>query len=162
MFILKVCEDETSQMTIISSHWGWNNELVNMCLNLSGLPCRILTLEQLAFGQYPLNLTIYRCLWLYGWLVGQRSKPRSEREFKGYIPRRKTPTQAYRKNELLTSRTLQIDIDQWLFLVPLIGGRQHIITQLVIYTTYIPLIYCQLGDYMLPTTYQGNQKQPLN
>ena len=37
---------------------------------------------------------------------------------------------------------------QWLFLVPLKGGRWHI----------IPLIYCQLGGYMLPTT---NQKQPL-
>ena len=42
---------------------------------------------------------------------------------------------------------------QWLFLVPLIGGRYHIITQLAVYTTYIPLIYCQLGDYMVPTTY---------
>ena len=37
-----------------------------------------------------------------------------------------------------------------LFLVPLIGGRWYIITQLAIYTTSIPLIYCQLGDYMLP------------
>ena len=45
---------------------------------------------------------------------------------------------------------------QWLFLVPLIGGRWYIITQLAVYTTYItyiPLIYCQLGDYMVPTTY---------
>ena len=31
---------------------------------------------------------------------------------------------------------------QWLFLVPLIGGRW-----------YISRIYCQLGDYMVPTTY---------
>ena len=30
---------------------------------------------------------------------------------------------------------------QWLFLVPIIGGRYHIITQLAVYTTYIPLIY---------------------
>ena len=30
-----------------------------------------------------------------------------------------------------------------------------------LYTTYIPLIYCHLGDYMLPTTFWGNQKQPL-
>ena len=29
----------------------------------------------------------------------------------------------------------------------------YIITQLAVYTTYIPLIYCQLGDYMVPTTY---------
>ena len=26
---------------------------------------------------------------------------------------------------------------------------------------YIPLIYCQLGDYLLPTTYEGNQETPL-
>ena len=41
---------------------------------------------------------------------------------------------------------------QWLFLVPLTGGRWHIIPQLAVYTTYIPLIYCLLGGYMLPTT----------
>ena len=29
---------------------------------------------------------------------------------------------------------------QWLFLVPLIGGRYHTIPQLAVYTTYIPLI----------------------
>ena len=44
-------------------------------------------------------------------------------------------------------------LSQWSFLVPLIGGRYHIIPQLAVYTTYIPLIYCQLGDYMVPTTY---------
>ena len=38
-------------------------------------------------------------------------------------------------------------------LVPLIGGMLYIITKLAVYTTYIPLIYCQLGDYMIPTTY---------
>ena len=43
--------------------------------------------------------------------------------------------------------------DQWLFLVPVIGGRYHRIPQLAVYTIYIPLIYCQLGDYMVPTTY---------
>ena len=43
--------------------------------------------------------------------------------------------------------------NQWLFLVPLLGGRYHTIPQLAVYTTYIPLIYCQLGDYMVPTTY---------
>ena len=26
--------------------------------------------------------------------------------------------------------------------------RYHIITQLAVYTTYIPLIYCLLGDYI--------------
>ena len=29
---------------------------------------------------------------------------------------------------------------RWLFLVPLKGGRWHIIPQLAVYTTYIPLI----------------------
>ena len=53
---------------------------------------------------------------------------------------------------------------QWLFLVPLIGGRWYIITQLAVYTTYIPLLYCQLGDFIFPTTpttYSGNQETPL-
>ena len=67
----------------------------------------------------------------------------------------------------LNARLLKPDLetafflDQWLFLVPLKGGRWHIIPQLAVYTTYIPLIYCLLGGYMLPTTSQGNQKQPL-
>ena len=42
---------------------------------------------------------------------------------------------------------------QWSFLVPLIGGRYHLIPQLAVYTTYIPLISCLLGDYISPTTY---------
>ena len=37
-----------------------------------------------------------------------------------------------------------------------------LIPQLAVYITYIPLIYCQLGDYMLPTSYQGNQETPLS
>ena len=37
---------------------------------------------------------------------------------------------------------------QWLFLVPLIGGRYHIVTQLAIYKWYISGIYCQFGDYI--------------
>ena len=53
-------------------------------------------------------------------------------------------------------------VHQWLFLVPVKGGRWHIIPQLAVYTTYISLIYCLLGGYMLPTTFYGNQKQPLN
>ena len=51
--------------------------------------------------------------------------------------------------------------DQWIFQVPVKGGRYYIITQLAVYTTYIPLIYCLLGDYIIPTTFYGNQKQPL-
>ena len=39
------------------------------------------------------------------------------------------------------------------FWFPLIGGRYHIISQLAVCTTYIPLIYCLLGDYTSPTTY---------
>ena len=39
-------------------------------------------------------------------------------------------------------------LDQWSFLVPLIGGRQHVITQLAIYKWYISGIYCQLDDYL--------------
>ena len=30
----------------------------------------------------------------------------------------------------------------------LIGGRWHMIPQLAVYTTYIPLIYCQWDDYI--------------
>ena len=32
-------------------------------------------------------------------------------------------------------------MSQWSFLVPSIGGRYHIIPQLAVYTTYIPLTY---------------------
>ena len=42
---------------------------------------------------------------------------------------------------------------QWSFLVPLIGGRWYVSPQLAVYTTYIPLLYCLLGDYISPTTY---------
>ena len=42
---------------------------------------------------------------------------------------------------------------QWSFLVPLIGGREHIITQLAIYKWYTSGIYCHLEDYISPTTY---------
>ena len=34
---------------------------------------------------------------------------------------------------------------QWIFQVPVKGGRDYIIPQLAVYTTYIPLIYCLLG-----------------
>ncbi len=47
---------------------------------------------------------------------------------------------------------------QWLFMVPLKGGRWHIIPN----RQYIPLIYCLLGAYMLPTTFYGNQKQVID
>ena len=37
-----------------------------------------------------------------------------------------------------------------------------IITQLAVYTTYIPLIYCQLDDYMLPSPpIKGTWETPL-
>ena len=51
--------------------------------------------------------------------------------------------------------------NQYLFLVPSIGGRWYIITQLAIYKWYISGIYYQLGDYISPTTYWGNQETPL-
>ena len=41
------------------------------------------------------------------------------------------------------------------------GGRWHVVPQLAVYTTYIPLIYCLLGGYMLPTTLYRNLKNPL-
>ena len=46
---------------------------------------------------------------------------------------------------------------QWLFLVPLKSGRWHIIPQLAVYTTYIPLIYCLLVGYMLPLMNRGGR-----
>ena len=51
----------------------------------------------------------------------------------------------------------------WLFhrivLVLVIGGRDYIIPQKAIYSWYISGIYCQLGDYMLPTTFYKNLKK---
>ena len=46
-------------------------------------------------------------------------------------------------------------------LVLVIGGRDYIIPQKAIYTWYISGIYCQLGDYMIPTTFYKNLKKPL-
>ena len=52
---------------------------------------------------------------------------------------------------------------QWLFLVPLKGGRWHIIPQLAVYTTYIPLIYCLLGGLYATYHLLGEPfQQPLN
>ena len=51
---------------------------------------------------------------------------------------------------IILSNPTTSEPDQWSFLVPLIGGRYHIIPQLAVYTTYIPLIYCLLGDYISP------------
>ena len=52
---------------------------------------------------------------------------------------------------------------QLLFLVPVIGGRWYIITQVANIFIYnnISGIYCQLGDYMLLTSHYGNQETPL-
>ena len=47
---------------------------------------------------------------------------------------------------------LEIDLPtQKLFLVPLIGGRWYVITQLAVYTTYIPhiYIYINIADWMI-------------
>ena len=48
---------------------------------------------------------------------------------------------------------------QWLFLVPLIGGRWFVITQLAIYNWYISGIYCQLVDYMVPIPHTRGTKK---
>ena len=58
----------------------------------------------------------------------------------------------HRENDRTSYGELRLRF-QWSFLVPLIGGRWYIFTQLAVYTTYIPLIYCLLGDYISPTTY---------
>ena len=53
---------------------------------------------------------------------------------------------------------------QWLFLVPIKGGIGSIFSPPRFgkdYKWYISGIYSQLGDYMPPTTFYGNQKQPL-
>ena len=54
------------------------------------------------------------------------------------------------------------ELDQWIIgTVLVIGGRDYIIPQEAIYTGYISGIYCQLGDYMLPTIYYQNHNNPL-
>ena len=78
--------------------------------------------------QHPRNLliSIYWDFFLF-WLI---DSPKRCTSFKNVV------------SEVETRRKTK---NQWLFLVPLIGGRWYIITQLAVYTTYIPLIYCQLG-----------------
>ena len=49
--------------------------------------------------------------------------------------------------------------DQWLFLVPLKGGRWHIIPQLAVYTTYIPLIYCLLHGGLYATYHLSGEPE---
>ncbi len=70
-------------------------------------------------------------------------------------------TKIWVKSQLPTFKLTKQAWNQCLFLVPLKGGRWHIIRQLAVYTTYIPLIYCLLGGYMLPTTLYRNLKNPL-
>ena len=49
-----------------------------------------------------------------------------------------------RQKGLLNEAPCETSLFQWLF---------QIIPQLAVFTTYIPLVYCQLGDYMVRTTY---------
>ena len=63
-----------------------------------------------------------------------------------------------KRTALLNPTSQMSNVHQWLFLVPVKGGRWHIIPQLAVYTTYI----LPSGGYMLPTTFYGNQKQPLS
>ena len=58
-------------------------------------------------------------------------------------------------------QTFNIFSAQWIFQVPVKGGRVYITPQEAIYKWYISGIYCQLGDYILPTTLYRNQKIPL-
>ena len=53
-------------------------------------------------------------------------------------------------------------IGQWIILVLVKGGRDYITPPRRQYTWYISGIYCQLGDYILPTTLYKNQNNPLN
>ena len=57
-------------------------------------------------------------------------------------------------NEVCQVSPKKSDI-QWLFLVPLKGGIGGIVHPPIgrKNATYIPLIYCLLGGYMLPTTF---------
>ena len=48
-----------------------------------------------------------------------------------------------------------------IILVLVKGGRDYITPQKAIYTWYISGIYCQLGDYILPTTLYQNLNNPL-
>ena len=76
------------------------------------------------------------------------------------------------KMQITSNRNLSTDrnlpkkggeaVSQWLFLVPLKGGRDYITPQKAIYKWYISGIYCQLGDYIPPTTLYRNLKNPLS
>ena len=55
-------------------------------------------------------------------------------------------------------KKLNTKYTQWLFLVPVKGGRRHIIPQLAVYTTYI---LPSGGLYATDPTFYGNQQQPL-
>ena len=46
-------------------------------------------------------------------------------------------------------------------MVPVKGGIGSFFTPQKDYKWYISGIYCQLGDYMPPTAFYGNHKQPL-
>ena len=51
---------------------------------------------------------------------------------------------------------------QWLFLVPLKGGRWHLIPQLAVYTTYIPLVVLAFVWGLLTPYCKRSLKIPLN
>lgn len=50
---------------------------------------------------------------------------------------------------------------QWIILVLVIAVRDYITPYKAIYTWYISRIYCQLGDFISPTTYDQNQNNLL-
>ena len=55
----------------------------------------------------------------------------------------------YLNRESLPKQNFQ-NYHQWLFVVPLKGGRWHIIHQLAVYTTYIPLIVLAFWKIYMP------------
>ena len=72
------------------------------------------------------------------------SEPSSARRFRA--SRRKTESPSYPGG-------VRDMFFQWIFQVLVIGGRDYITPQKAIYKWYISGIYCQLGDYMPPTTF---------
>ena len=91
-------------------------------------------------------------------VINNKSSQNPPYQTQHFFPHLAHPCQTVPAAERLSTFSESI---QWLFLVPLKGGRWHIIPQLAVHTTYIPLIYCLLGGYIIPTTYYQNLKNPL-
>ena len=88
-------------------------------------------------------------LLVLGRVAADRCGQRSRKRVKELIGAERLPG----NDRILAESESGSKIDQWIFQVPAQGGRWHTIPQLAVYTTYIPLINCLLGCYMLPTTF---------